>query len=257
MAATIALASSQLRADEINITPLPADPAVVLINQEEVSADEYKLVMERKAALVFSYFKMHHDVDDHRGYWSESTGPKGPLAKLREMTLEELVRIKAYQSLAKQKGLIRNTSFAAFRAEYEKENIRRAAAKKVGGVIYGPVQYRMPAYYYICFGDLAYKLKQSIAKECAPKITKEEIESFFEENKPALKEKSLEEVRDRIVEILSLREAEKVLDTQRASAVTKVKTPLLKGVVPRADSENDSTQKQQAQTQPSIPSRAS
>ena len=239
-----ALIPVQIRGDEANITPLSADPVVAIINQEEVSAAEYKLVMERKTALVFNYFKTEHNLDDHRGYWSESTGPEGPLAKLRKMTLEELVRIKVCQSLAREKGLIRKNSFADFKAEYEKENIRRAAAKKAGAVIYGPVQYRMPSYYYICFGDLLFKLRKKVAKECEPNIAKAAVDGFFEENKPAFNGKSLEEVRDRIVEALSLKEADKVLDSLCGSAVTEVKTPGLKGIVPRADAEGDLAQKE-------------
>lgn len=238
-----ALIPVQIRGDEADITPLSADPVVAIINREEVSASEYKLVMDRKTALVFNYFRTEHNLDDHRGYWSEGTGPEGPLAKLREMTLEELVRIKACQFLAKEKGLIQKTSFADFKVEYDRENARRAAAKEAGEVIYGPVQYRMPAYYYIRFGDLLFKLRKKVAKECESKITKAAIDDFFEENKPAFKEKSLEEVRDRIVEALSLKEADKVLDSLCESAVAEVKTPLLKGLVPRADDEGSLAQK--------------
>ena len=52
--------------------PLPiADPVVATVNDQLVTAAEYRLVMERKVALVYSYFKEHQNLDDHLGYWSE------------------------------------------------------------------------------------------------------------------------------------------------------------------------------------------
>jgi hypothetical protein len=218
----------------------PADPVVATINNEAVTAAEYRLVMERKTAEVFGYMKQRYDLDDHPGYWSESTGPEGPLAKLREVVLEELVRIKVCQGLAKEKGLVRETSFAAFQEEFQRENARRSEAKRQGQVVYGPAQYRMAAYYYIRFGDLIYKLTQALAKEGEAQIPEAEIVKFYQENKASYDNKPLAEVRQRILEVLSLKEARKQLKALYASASVKVNEKPLRGLVPRVDAGPDS-----------------
>jgi len=225
----------QARGVEAAATPAPADPVVATINSEPVSAGEYRLIMERKTAEVFSFMKQHRDLDDHPGYWRENTGPDGPLAKLRELVRAELVRIKVYQGLAKEKGLVKETSFAGFQAEFERENARRGAAKSAGQVIYGPAQYRMGTYYYILLGDLAYKLKQALAKELESKISDSEIEKYYEANKASFGDKSLEDMRKGILTLLSTRAAEKELEALCVSAKVTMNEPLLRPLVPRLD----------------------
>ena len=234
-AGVIAMLPGPLRGGEPKAMPAQVDPVVATINNEKVPAAEYRLIMERKTADVFSYFKEHKDLDDHVGYWSESSGPEGPLARLRQVVLEELIRIKVHQSLAKEKGLIKETSFANFKEEFERENVRRAAAKSAGQVIYGPSQYRIGTYYYILFGDLAYKLKQAIAKELEPEIPESEIKSYYEANKDSLGGKSLDDMRRKILVFLSTKAAEKKLDALCASAKVEVNEPLLRPLVPRSD----------------------
>jgi hypothetical protein len=215
----------------------PSDPVVATINGEPVSAAEYRMVMERKTALVYNYFKQTRDLDDHFGYWSENSGPEGPLAKLRELTREELVRIKVSQGLAKERGLIQETAFADFQRAFERENARRSAAKKAGEVVYGPEQYRMPAYYYIRFGDLSYKLKQALAKEAEPSITENEIKQFYKENRETLAGKPLdEELRNRILSVLGKQKADQLLEACYAKAEVKMEDELLRPIVPRVDS---------------------
>ena len=236
VAAAVCLSAwTMANGQESKVQPAPADSVVATINSQTVSADEYRLVMERKVAGVYSFFKQQHDVDDHPGYWNESSGPDGPLAKLREMVREELVRIKACQGLAKEKGLVQETSFASFQAGFERENARRSAAKSAGQVIYGPVKYRMASYYYILFGDLVYKLKQSLAKAHEPEITEGEIGKFYEENKAAYGGKPLEDMKKGIVTFLSTKAAEKELEALCASAKVEINEPRLRALVPRFD----------------------
>ena len=236
-AGILALLPCQARAGESKEAPAPMDPIVATINSEPVSAGEYRLIMERKTAEAFSYMKEHYDMDDHLGYWSEKSGAKGPLAKLRELIQEELVRIKVYQGLAKDRGLLKDTSFANFEAEFERENARRKTAKSAGQVVYGPKQYPRTAYYYILYGDLVFKLKQAMSKDLESKIPEVEIGKFYEENKAAFGDKSLADSRQRIVEVLGNKSAEKDLEAACASAKVKVEEPLLRTLVPRMDPE--------------------
>lgn len=211
------------------------DATVVMINDEPVSADEYKLVMDRQVARVYSHFKQTRDLDDCAGYWSASSGPEGPLAKLREMTLEELIRIKVYQSQAKARGLVKETRFARFRAAFEGENDRRLAAKAKGEVIYGPPQYRLTTYYFILLGDLVFKLEQAMSKELELTITQSEVDAFLEKHREEFAPLSPEDARQRAVVVLSTRAAAKKLQDLRAAATTQVQPDPLALIVPRND----------------------
>lgn len=210
------------------------DTIVAVINGETVSAAEYTLVMHRQTALVYSHFKQTRDLDDHPGYWSPASGPDGPLAKLRELTLAELVRVKVYQSEARTRGLMKNIDFASFRTVHEKENARRFAAKARNEVIYGPPQYRLDVYYYILFGDIAYKVEQAMAKELEPAVTGAEIDAFLAAHKEDFKELSTEDARRRAAEVLSLRAAHKKLADLRSSAVTEIHAEPLAKLNPRS-----------------------
>ena len=211
------------------------DATVLTINGEPVSVAEYDLVMRRKTALVASHFKQTRDLDDSRDYWSPASGPDGPLAKLRELTLAELVRIKTYQSEARARDLMKNIDFASFRAAHETENARRLAAHARNEVIYGPHKYRRDIYYYILLGDIVYKVDQTMAKELEPSVTDAEIDSFLAAHAESFKELPAEDARVRAREVLGQRAAQKKLENLRASAVTEVRPEVLARLNPRPD----------------------
>jgi len=231
----------QARTEKTSTQPrvAPVDPIVATINEEPVSADEYRLVMERKAPLVYAYFKEHYNLDDHLGYWSETTEPENPLAKLRELTKEELVRIKVYQSQAKIRGFIKETTFADFRMEFDRENARRSAAQLTGQVIYGPPQYRLTSYYYVRLGDLVYKVKQALAQDAEPGISESEIKNFYKENKTSFEGESLVDARKAILKALSSKVAERELDALCATAKVDIKETVVRPIVPRLDAKPD------------------
>ena len=211
------------------------DPVVVMINREPVSVREYRLVMQRQVAGVYAFFKEHQDLDDHLGYWNESSQPTSPLAKLREAVRNELVRIKVYQGLAKGRNLVKESTFAAFSTELELENARRRAAKSTGQVIYGPSQYTLSSYYYVRVCELAYTLRCTIAKELEASIAEYDIERFFKEDKASFGDSSLADVRQGILAVLCTREAEKRLADLCMSAKVSVNESLLRTLVPRSD----------------------
>lgn len=209
-----------------------ADPVVMTVNGEPVSAAEYRLVMERQVPGVYGHFKQTRNLDDHAGYWSETSGPDGPLARLRQVVCDELVRIKVHQAAARQRNLVEKTAFADFQRDFAAENARRRDALARKEVIYGPPQYREASYYYIRLGDLAYKLRQAIAKELEPGITDAAVAEFYEKNKGG---KPLGEVRLKIRELLAAKEAEGQLQALVAAARVEADPDALRSLVPRVD----------------------
>lgn len=237
-AMAISLFLTALAPAESPAAPLPENTMVATINGEPVAAGEYSLVMMRQASRVFSLLKREKDLDDHLGYWSPDTGPDGPFAKLREMTLEELTKIKVQQAMAKEKGITKDISFATFHEGVQKENQRRKEALANGTVIYGPKHYDETAYYFALFGDLAYRLKQKVCTDTAPSIPEGEIRKFYDEYKDkaaALKDASFDTVRDRIAEEIARQNFEKHLPTLYQSAKVEVKEDLIRTLLPRHD----------------------
>jgi hypothetical protein len=196
----------------------PETRTVAWIDGEPVAESEYVLVMHRKKAEVFNHFKQQYNLDDHPGYWSDEGGTERPIQMLRKLVLEELAQIKVQQRMAREKGLIDDISYAAFRRVFDEENARRAAAVEANEVVHGPVQQTENAFYYVRFRDLAFRLKETLAKEFASEITMDEIEAYFHDNPTLFAERKLEEVRENIRKLLQRKRAQETIDKACAQA---------------------------------------
>jgi hypothetical protein len=214
----------------------PADPVVGRINDEPVTAGEYRLVLVREAPGVFSHLKATRDLDDHFGYWKEGGEP---LAQLRAAVRDELVRIKVRQALARQRGLVHDTGFATFEREHAAENARRKAAVVAGEVIHGPTSYPAAAFYYVRFGELSFRVTDLLTKEAEPEITDGQVETIYQERRSEFGDKPLAEVRLPIRAYLAKRQAEEHLDTLCAAACVEFEESALRGLIPRKDAEDD------------------
>lgn len=212
-----------------------AEPPVMTVNGEPVSAPEYRLVMQRHTAAIYGQFSRDKKLEDHPGYWIPDSGPEGPLAKLRELTTTEIVKIKVRQILGRQYGLVSDISFEAFLKKRETENARRATAVQTGQVIYGPQHYRLSAYYYLQLRDLEFRLKQTMTREFAGKITDAEIQRTYSENEATLGKKPLAEIRLGIIEMLSERKAAAQLERLRTEATVKIDAAQLAQITPRSN----------------------
>ena len=212
-----------------------ADGVVMTINELPVSSAEYKMVMQRRTAEVYVYFKQAQNRDDGPGYWIEDGAGETPLRKLRGLVKEELVRIKIIQGLAQKHGLLKDAGFTAFQENLKAENERRKQAVAANQVIYGPRQYRETAYYYILVGDLDHKLRAIVAKEPGQEVTEADITEYYEANKDRVGDKTLADVRPKIVDILQRKNYDRYLHGLRASARVEVNAAALVTLVPRKD----------------------
>ncbi|MDF3056137.1 MAG: hypothetical protein K0R17_352 [Rariglobus sp.] len=217
--------------------PHGEDPVVMTINGEPVSAREYTLVMMRRASEVYSIFKDNQDLNDHAGYWNErpdSPAPS-PIRHLRDKVKAELVRIKVTQSLAREKGLINDTTFAAFQETWRTENIRRLNAIKASEVVYGPRQYGETAYYYICFGELNHRLQRALSSSPEYKVTEKELEACYAANKSRYEGLSFSNVRVKLETIIRTANYEAMIDKLCAAAKVENDDTRLRALVPRHD----------------------
>ena len=213
-------------------TVAPADPIVGRINDEPVTAAEYRLVMLREASNVFSHLKSTRNLDDHPGYWRDGGEPLG---QLRDAVRDELVRVKVLQGLARERGLISDTGFDVFMADHAAENARRETAVSKGEVIYGPRNYSVAALYYIRMGELSFRLTDLLAKEAEPTITSESVEEVYRERRSEFGEKSLPDVRTPIRAWLAKSRAEQQLTALCAAARVEMNAVELRKLVPRVD----------------------
>ncbi len=214
---------------------LKADPTVLTVDDEPVSAAEYKLVMEGRTAEVTNYFYAKHGLADQAGYWKDDGKPANPIRTLRDLVTTELRGIKTVQRLAKAKGVTADISYAVFREDFLKENARRAKALEKKEVIYGPKIYKERPYYYFRQTDLGQALLEVFSKEPENAIPEAEIAAFYEENKELLAGKPLEEVRGRIVSALQKKKYEQWVKDQTAQAKVEINADVLGGIAPRHD----------------------
>jgi len=82
---------------------------------------------------------------------------------LKRAALEEVVRIKLQQLLARSHGLDVAITGAEFQRGFAAENKRRQSAADNGEVIYGPLQFTEAAYFEYTFANMTAKLKQRLA----------------------------------------------------------------------------------------------
>lgn len=214
---------------------MSGDPVVMTINGEPVSEREFKLVMDGRVAEVTGYFYGTYKLEDHSGYWWDNGKAESPIKLLRKIATEELTRIKTIQGWAKQKGLITDTSYAAFQQGMLAENARRLKAVESKQAIYGPTQYKEYRYYFFKLTDLNQALLESVAKEPDYAVPAAEIETFYKENQDVFGARGLEDVRAQIVSIFQKKKYEARLNELIAQAKVEIDSAVLNTIAPRHD----------------------
>ncbi|MDF3058429.1 MAG: PpiC-type peptidyl-prolyl cis-trans isomerase [Rariglobus sp.] len=205
------------------------------INGLPISISEYKLIMHRRTAAIYNYFKQSKDMDDRPGYWNDDGSPENPIKKLRETVEEELVRIKVIQGLAIKNGLLEDGSYTAFLRSLNIENERRRNALVARQPIYGPQRHREAAYYYILLGDLDHKLQGLMAREPGHEIPEAAILAYYNAHKDEIGQRTLAEVRLKIIQVLQKQTYDKMISDLCVQAKIEKNIQALQEVTPRSD----------------------
>jgi hypothetical protein len=159
-----------------------SDRVVALVNREPISELEFKPRFIQNRAYVYDYFKRKYGGSDNQKFWDTSYDGETPLKVARVKTLNECVKIKVQQILAKQKGIVRDISYRGFLAALKQENLRRKETVKQGRPIYGPRQYGESEYYQYLFENMALRLKEVLAAQ-ELKVTDQQIEEYYQQTK--------------------------------------------------------------------------
>lgn len=202
------------------------DRKIALVNGDAVYEEEFRERLLMQQIPVQQYFKEKYQANMEEDFWHNSYGGEKPLKKAKEMALEEYVRIKVEQQLARDKGIVEDISYSAFLKGLEQENKRRKKAVENNEVIYGPIEYQKNVYYEYLRSNMEIKLKELLeGKEI--QFTDEDLRRFYEQSKERLYAK---EGRVKVLKIsVSYTDGEgKVLEEKREGAGQKLEAVRLK-----------------------------
>jgi hypothetical protein len=153
-----------------------------VINQQEVSREEFRWFMEQERGGVFRYFKTKHNLENGKDFWTREMGGTTPKAMLQSNTVARVIREKAEQILFLELGLVLDIRYAAFLAQLEKLNREREQAARLGRTIYGPVRYTQLQYYEHWKATLRAQAREMLAEKRRPP-TEEELRKFYDRNR--------------------------------------------------------------------------
>ncbi len=201
---------------------------VALVNGEPISEQEFKMQMTQNRAYVYNYFQRKYKVSDGPKFWETGYGGEVPIKVARDKTLNECVRIKVQQILAKQKEILWDITFGGFLEDLKKENTRRKEAVSQGKAIYGPQQYDETGYYRYLFENRVIQLKDKLA-ENELKVSDTQLRQYYEE----IKDKQFR--KENLVTILKLtlpyniRENENIKREEAQATMEQIRNKLLNG----------------------------
>lgn len=170
----------------VRISACQADDSwVATVNGEPVATRLFQRRVTRNRARAHIYFGQHYGATDSADFWTTSFGGEVPLDWVRRRALDECVRFKLQQMLARENGLLQDISYTAFLESLARENERRSRALEAGEPIYGPTQYREDEYFLYVFTNMVIELKRRLGERpLAP--TDEEVRAHYEAVKDEL-----------------------------------------------------------------------
>lgn len=153
------------------------DAVVLYVSNEEVTVREFNRVMQDKKAVVYEYFKSKYSPKEE-DFWNKSFNGEVPLDLLKKQVIDECVRIKVQQILAKEKGVLSDISYRTFLKDFEKENNRREKAYKNKEIIYGPIKFKESDYFNYSLSKAVISLKEKL-KEKEIIIDDRRLEEYY------------------------------------------------------------------------------
>lgn len=158
---------------------------VARVDGEPISVRLFERQVAANRARAFAHFRQRYDAEDGPGFWTTSHGGETPLDWVKKRALEESVRIKLEQMLAREMGVVEDIGYAAFLESWDRENERRRKALAAGEPIYGPTEYGEDTYFSYVFSNTVIELKRRLGrKELA--ATEEELRAHYREVKDEL-----------------------------------------------------------------------
>lgn len=158
---------------------------VASINGEQVEKEEFKLFLNKNRSLIYNKFHKTNGAEYSRNFWTTDFDGTTPEKELKQAVLQEIIKIKVQQHLAKQNGLLQDTRYSAFLAGLKRENSKRKDIMGKNGVIYGPQQYDEPGYYDYVFSNMVISLQDKLSQDKFA-ISDKKLREYFDSVKDRL-----------------------------------------------------------------------
>ena len=166
---------------------------VATVNGEPVSVKEFGYMMDLRKSHIYKYSENIEGVDES-GRLQDNNGESYG-NRIKREAIDDAVRTKVQQILARQKGVIDDISYGTFLKNLRKENLRRErAVENNTEVIYGPIQYREWSYFDYLFENMLKSVKEKLVeKEII--FTQDELKDYYDSVKGKMYK------RDKVVKI--------------------------------------------------------
>jgi hypothetical protein len=128
-------------------TGTPTNEPAAIINQHEVSREEFQWFLQQERGAVFRVFNTASNAENGAAFRHKEQSGTTPRLMLQSNTLARVVREKVEQILFRELRLMPDISYAGFLSQLDRVNQEREQAARRGQVIYGPVRYNQLQFY--------------------------------------------------------------------------------------------------------------
>ncbi|WP_152395022.1 peptidylprolyl isomerase [Paenibacillus guangzhouensis] len=142
--------------------PDQAEDAIATVNGVPISIAEFNRAIRLNKSQVIHYFQNTYHAEQTKQFWTTAFHGEIPAEMLKKKALEESVRIKVRQLLAKERGALQEVSYQGFLQQLQQENQRRAQAISNNQVVYGPAQYDEDSYFEYVISNVTLAAKRQM-----------------------------------------------------------------------------------------------
>lgn len=157
----------------------------LVIENLEISKDEYRHIMNQEKYEVTKYFHHEYGAEVNHDFWLTEFQSEIPYQMLIERTVEKLKLNYAIYQIAKEKGHIDSIDFPHLIERFELENQIREEKIENGEPVYGLAQYTLDLYQDYEMNTLQ-KLYTNNLNHEGMEIATEQSKQYFEEHKERL-----------------------------------------------------------------------
>lgn len=159
---------------------------IATINGESITYNEFMLFLNDHRANTYNYFHEKYEVNNSKDFWNTDFDGQLPIDFAKKQALHQLTQIKLEQMVAKEYGLINDTSYITFMESLENENKRRERAVNNNEIIYGPVKYDEIEYFSYTHSNLVIELMEILNEELF-KLSDDRLYELYIETKEVYK----------------------------------------------------------------------
>ncbi|WP_256757060.1 peptidyl-prolyl cis-trans isomerase [Cohnella sp. WQ 127256] len=178
---TLIISAWMLQKPSDVVDPIGSEEIIAAVNGEPITYGEFNLRFVQNRAVVLNYFKNLYNMDYDASFWTRSDNEEVPIEKWKSLSLEEVVKIKLQQLLAKQNDLVSSVSYEDFVQSLAVENKRRKQAELLKEVIYGPLQYDEQGYYNYLLSNMRTRMQNKLAEQFP--AANEQLMDYYEIHK--------------------------------------------------------------------------